>query len=148
MVAFCVPQAGGPAASVRVTSHAVGFAGSRNGGLDGAVTRALVEGFLHLGFGFLTGCAPGITTCFRSVLGSIPEAAERTIIACAFPHAERALSGGAVFGTTLVPIGLSAAAAFHLRTVSMVRRSNLFGVVDGTWVIPHPTDGGTCDEDC
>ena len=26
-------------------------------------------------------------------------------------------------------------------------RSNLFGVVDGMWIVPHPTEGGTCDEE-
>jgi hypothetical protein len=29
----------------------------------------------------------------------------------------------------------------------LLRRSSLFGVVDGWWVVPHPVeDGGTCDE--
>ena len=34
--------------------------------------------------------------------------------------------------------------SIHYRVVS----SNLFGVVDGYWVVPHPiSDGGTCDEE-
>ena len=200
MVTFSVPARSGAApVSFRVRSHSVAFAGSRKGALTAADAHALVEGFLHLGFGFLTGCAPGIDRCFRSALTANKEAAERTIIACAFPSRERRYSIGEVFATTVVPDGLSPAAALHRRTVWMVRRcsllvllpddpetgdwgrgsrlafhtarynlkpvflvtkhpprpsrfemqlqSNLFGVVDGLWVVPHPSEGGTCDEE-
>ena len=201
MVTFTVPSSSGTAAPVsfRVRSQSVAFAGSRNGVLNSADARALVTGFLHLGFNFFTGCAPGIDACFRSALASNREAAEGAIVACAFPSRARRYSVGGILATTVVPEGLSPAAALHRRTVWMVRRcsllvlfpdnpatgswgpgsrlafqtarynlkpvflvtanppkpsryelqlrSNLFGVADGVWVIPHPTEGGTCDEE-
>ena len=201
MVTFTVPHGSSTAhpVSFRVHPRSVAFAGSRNGTLCTDTVEALIEGFLHLGFGFLTGCAPGIDRCFRSALTANAEAAERTIIACAFPTRERRYSVGEVYATTVVPAGLTPGAALRRRTIWMIRRcsllvlvpddpaagawgrgsrlafstarynlkpvflvsqhppkpsryelqlqSNLFGVIDGVWIIPHPTDGGTCDEE-
>ena len=201
MVTFTVPSHSRTSAPVsfRVRAQSVAFAGSRNGTLSAADARALVEGFLLLGFGFLTGCAPGVDRCFRSALAAHRKAAERTIVACAFPSRARRFSVGELFATTVVPEGLTPAAALHRRTVWMVRRcsililfpddpqtgawgpgsrlalrtarynlkpvflvtkhppkpsccelqlhSNLFGVADGVWIIPHPTEEGTCDEE-
>ena len=65
MVTFSVPCRSGSSVVVRIRPQAVAFAGSRNGAVHKDTAAALVEGFHHLGFGFLTGCAPGIDRGFR-----------------------------------------------------------------------------------
>ena len=197
MVTFSVPRhSGATPLSFRVHSQSVAFAGSRNGSVSGTCASALVEGFSHLGFGFFTGCAPGIDRCFRSAFASNKEVAERSIVACAFEDRARRFSVGEIFASVVVPAGLSPAAALHRRTVWMIRRcsrlvlmpenpvtgrwgrgsqlafrtarhnlkpvflvtasppkplagesvcsSNLFGVLDGYWVVPA---GGTDEQE-
>ena len=197
MVTFSVPRrSGSHPVSFRVRPQAVAFAGSRNGAVHCDTASALVEGFAHLVFGFLTGCAPGIDRCFRITFASNNDVAERSIVACAFEDRSRRFSVGEIFATTVVPDGLSPAAALHRRTVWVVRhcsllvlfpdnpvtgiwgrgsrlafttarhnlkpvflvtsfppkpsvgesifQSNLFGVVDGYWVVPA---GGTDEEE-
>lgn len=197
MVTISVPRTShSPELKLRVRPQAVAFAGSRNGVLSKDAATAIVEGFVHLGFGFLTGCASGIDRCFRYALAANKDAAERAIVACAFEDRARRFSVGEVFATTVVPAGLTPAAALHRRTVWIIRhasllvllpdnpltgrwgrgsrlafntarhnlkpvflvtslppkptafesihRSNLFGVVDGYWVVPA---GGSDDED-
>ena len=193
MVIFSVPRT---SVHIRVRPRSVAFAGSRNGAVHRDTAAALVEGFYHLGFGFLTGCASGIDRCFRSAFRSIPAFAERTIIACAFEYRARRYAVGEIFASTVVPTGLSPAAALNRRTVWVVRHcsllvllpdhpvtgrwgrgsqlafdtarhtlkpvfavtsnppkpsdgetvvaSNLFGVVDGYWVVP---EGGIDEEE-
>ena len=193
MVTFSVPRS---SIHIRVRPQAVAFAGSRNGAVHRDTAAALVDGFHHLGFGFLTGCAPGIDRCFRSAFLSRPIFAERSIVACAFEDRARRFSVGEIFATTVVPAGLSPAAALHRRTIwvithcsilvlhpdnpvsgrwgcgsrlafdtarlhlkpvfvvtatppkpsvgETVAASNLFGVVDGYWVVP---EGGVDDEE-
>ena len=195
-VTFSVPARTGAACSFRVRSHSVAFAGSRNGAVHRDTASALVEGFAHLGFGFLTGCATGIDRCFRLAFASKASVAERSIVACAFPHRARRFSVGEIFASVVVPDGLSPAAALHRRTVWIVRHasllvlfpdnpvtgrwgrgsrlafdtarlnckpvflvtrnppkpsvgesvlpSNLFGILDGYWVVP---EGGPDDEE-
>ena len=199
MVTFTVPAHNRQQAlCFRVPSLSVAFAGSRHLHLPQSVCRSLVDACAHLDFSFYVGCASGVDGCFRSALASSP-AAEKTIVACAFPQRARRFSVGSLYATTVVPQGLTAKAALHRRTVWMVRRcsllvlfpddcetgrwgggstlafrtalynlkpvfvvtdyppkrsehyllrrSSLFGVVDGWWVVPHPVeDGGTCDE--
>ena len=125
MVTFSLPRPSGLPASFRVHAQAVAFAGSRHGSLGRDAASALVEGFLHLGFGFLTGCAPGIDRCFRSAFAASPEAAERSIIACAFEERARRFSVGDLFAATVVPDGLSPAAALHRRTVWVISHCSL-----------------------
>ncbi len=116
-------------AAFRVPARSVAFAGSRNGSVTPSVASRLVDGFLRLGFGFSTGCASGVDRCFCTTLAANRQAAEKTIIACAFPERARRFSVGEVFATTVVPPGLSVAAALHRRTVWMIRRCSLLVLV-------------------
>ena len=117
MMPFSVPTS---PVSFRVRPQAVAFAGSRNGAVHRDTAAALVEGFHHLGFDFLTGCAPRIERCFRSAFALSKAVAERSIVACAFEDHERRFSVSEVFATTVVPNGHSPAAALHRRTVCTV----------------------------
>ena len=135
MVTFSVPRT---SISFRVRPQAVAFAGSRNGVVHRDTAAALVEGFLHLGFGFLTGCAPGIDRCFRSAFALNKDAGERSIVACAFEDRARRFTVGEIFASTVVPNGLSPAAALHRRTVWVVRHCSLLVLfpdnpVTGSW---------------
>ena len=193
MVTFSVPRT---STSFRVRPQAVAFAGSRNGVVHRDTAAALVEGFHHLGFGFLTGCATGVDRSFRSAFASKSVFAQRSIVACAFENRAHRFAVGEIFASTVVPAGLSPAAALHRRTVWVVRHcsllvllpdnpatgnwgrgsrlafdtarhnckpvflvtehppkpfagetvhaSNLFGVLDGYWVVPA---GGIDDEE-
>ena len=197
MVTFRAHSSTLPAFSVATRS--VAFAGSRHGTVPPTVARSLVHVFGSLGFGFLTGCAPGVDASFRSVLTASPFG-EKSFIACAFDsRAERFESAGVAAGR-VVPDGLSPAAALHRRTVWIIRRcsllvlfpagpangrwgrgstlayrtalynlkpvfvvssqrptprlgyliapATLFGIIDGYWVIPHPTrEGGSCEDE-
>ena len=122
MVTFSVPRT---SVQFRVRPQAVAFAGSRNGAVHRDTAAALVEGFRRLGFGFLTGCSTGIDRCFRFAFAANPAVAERAIVACAFPDREKWLTLGEVFATTVVPSGLTPAAALHCRTVWLVRKASL-----------------------
>ena len=177
----------------QVATQSVAFAGSRHGSPSPYITRSLVHVFGELGFGFLTGCAPGVDAGVRSALET-SGFGEKSFIACAFDSrvAKCNLAAGRV-----VPDGLSPSAALHRRTVWLVRRSsilvllpdnpktgrwgrgstlafrtaqynlvptfvvtvhrpkpisgylvvpsNLFGIVEGYWVFPHPAcEGGRC----
>lgn len=126
MVTFSVPRRSSlHPLSFRVRPQSVAFAGSRNGAVSRTCASALVEGFSHLGFGFLTGCAPGIDRCFRCAFASNKEAAERAIVACAFEDRARRFSVGEIFASVVVPAGLSPAAALHRRTVWVIRHASL-----------------------
>ena len=126
MVTFSVPHRSSlHALSFRVRPQSVAFAGSRNGSVSRTCASALVEGFYHLGFGFLTGCAPGVDRCFRSAFVLNKDAAVRSIVACAFEDRARRFAVGEVFASTVVPPGLSLAAALHRRTVWVVRHASL-----------------------
>ena len=126
MITFTVPRRSSlHPLSFRVHPQSVAFAGSRNGAVHRETASALVEGFAHLGFGFLTGCAPGIDRCFRSAFASNKEVAERAIVACAFEDRARRFTVGEIFASLVVPAGLSPAAALHRRTVWIVRHASL-----------------------
>ena len=118
----------------QVATRSVAFAGSRHGSPSTFVTRSLVHVFGELGFGFLTGCAPGVDEAFRTALEA-SRYTETCFIACAFDSRARRvpLPAGRV-----VPDGLSPRAALHRRTVWLVRRASmlvLFPVdpVTGRW---------------
>ena len=196
MITFSVPRHSGSPLSFAVRRQSVAFAGSRNGSISLDTAASLVEGFHHLGFGFLTGCATGIDGCFRSAFASKTAFSERSIVACAFEERARKFAVGEIFATTVVSTDLAPAAALHRRTIWTVRHSsilvlfpnnpvtgrwgrgsrlafdtarhnlkpvfivtanppkpsvgenvvasNLFGVVDGYWVVP---EGGVDDEE-
>ena len=134
-VTFSVPRT---STSFRVRPQAVAFAGSRNGAVHRDTAAALVEGFHHLGFGFLTGCAHGIDRCFRSAFAAKPAFAERSIVACAFENRARRFAVGEIFASVVVPVGLSPAAALHCRNVWVVRHCSLLVLfpdnpVTGNW---------------
>ena len=121
-VTFSVPRT---ALNFRVRPQAVAFAGSRNGVVHRDTASALVEGFHHLGFGFLTGCASGVDRCFRTAFASNPAFAERSIVACAFEERAQRYSVGEIFASVVIPDGLTPAAALHRRTVWVVRHASL-----------------------
>ena len=125
MVTISVPVESESCVSFRVNAGAVAFAGSRNGRVSHSAAVALVRGFVDLGFGVLTGCASGIDRCFRSAFHAVPEAAERSIVACAFEHRARRFSVGEVFASVVVPQGLSPATALHRRTLWVVKHCSL-----------------------
>jgi len=122
MHSFSVSGLHGPVFQVR--QPVVAFAGSRRGCLPDAVSSTLVQVFHALILSLLTGCAAGIDGCFRSAMAHKPF--EKTsLIACAFEYRARQMGSHGLFGLTVVPAGLSPAAALHRRTVWMVRRCGL-----------------------
>ena len=127
-----------PPINLHARPHVVAFAGSRNGAVSDRTATAIVEGFRLRGYGFLTGCASGIDACFRSAFIDNSEVAERSIVACAFEDREKRFSTGEVFATTVVPSGLSPAAALHRRTIWIVKHSSVLVLfpensVTGRW---------------
>jgi len=72
----------------------------------------------------MTGCAAGVDQSIRQVLAS-PPYAQHSLIACAFDSRAQQLSTHDLLAVTVVPSGLSPAAALHRRTVWMVRRASL-----------------------
>jgi len=101
----------------------VGFAGSRRGALPAAVSSRLVGALSALGCRFAVGCAPGIDACFCSALAA--SAASRTTVFCAFPNRVRSVQDVGLHAVCVSSKGLSAAAALHRRTVTMVGGCNL-----------------------
>ena len=118
-------RASSPTINLHAHSHPVAFAGSRNGTVAESIATAVVEGFHQRGFGFLTGCAPGIDRCFRSAFIANTAVAQRSIIACAFEDRAQRFSVGEVFASVVVPSGLSPAAALHRRTVWMISHCSI-----------------------
>jgi len=108
---------------LRVRCRSVAFAGSRHGSVNPRVAGPLVGSLSSFGFSFVVGCAPGIDACFRDALSDNPSA--KTIVACAFVTRERKLSSKQLCALTVVPDGLTPAAALHRRTVWMVRRASV-----------------------
>ena len=108
---------------LRVRCRSVAFAGSRHGSVDPQVAGPLVGSLSSIGFSFFVGCAPGIDACFRDALSRHESA--KTIVACAFETRERKLSSHRLCALTVVPDGLTPAAALHRRTVWMVRRASV-----------------------
>ena len=106
-------------------SHVVAFAGSRNGVVTDRAAAAIVEEFRQRGYGFLTGCASGIDACFRSAFIDSTQVAERSIVACSIEDRARRFSVGEVFASTVVPPGLSPAAALHRRTVWIIKHCSI-----------------------
>ena len=100
------------------------FAGSRYGNVPESISRPVIHCLHALGFTFMTGCAPGVDQSFRCVLAS-PRYAQDSLIACAFDSRAHRFSTPDLLAVTVVPSGLSPAAALHRRTVWMVRRSSL-----------------------
>ena len=116
----------------RVKPEVVAFAGSRRGSLPETVASALVHSFYALGFTFFTGCATGIDECFRQVLIQRPYD-QHLMVACAFESRARRLDSGRLAAFTVVPAGLSPAAALHRRTVWIVRRCGLLVLFPSEW---------------
>ena len=106
--------------SRRLAHATVGFAGSRRGIVPGAVSSRLVGALSAFGCRFAVGCAPGIDACCRSALAA--SAAPRTTVYCAFPSRVPAVQASGLRAVCISSKGLSAAAALHRRTVSMVGR--------------------------
>ena len=94
----------------RFGSKVVAFAGSRRGSLPEPVTSSLVHAFYAMGHTFLTGCAQGVDGCFRQALTHHPFE-QHAMVACAFEYRTRRFPG--LFSASVVPAGLSPAAALH-----------------------------------
>ena len=114
----------------QVSCRSAAFAGSRRGSVDPPTADRLVGSLSALGFSFLVGCAPGFDSCFRGALFRNPSV--KGIIACAFPNRQRRFDSPHVPALTVVPEGLSPAAALHRSTVWLVRRASL--------LVMFPTD--------
>ena len=102
----------------------VTFAGSRNGFLTASAVAGLIHCFFATGFSFITGCAPGIDACFRSVLAASPFTA-RSLIACAFASRAGKFAAAGLPASLVVPGAPSPATALHRRTVWAVTRSSI-----------------------
>ena len=122
MVTFLSPAPSCP--SFQVASRSVAFAGSRHASVSGSITRSLIHVFGSLGFGFLTGCAPGVDESFRDELAE-SSFREKCFVACAFDSRLRRCEERNLASGRVVPDGLSPAAALHRRTVWIVRRASL-----------------------
>ena len=107
-----------------VRPQVVAFAGSRRGSVPEAVTTTLVHAFYALDLTFLTGCATGVDGCFRRVIAKRPFE-QRSMVACAFENRARRFESHGLPAFTVVPDGLSPAAALHRRTVWLVRSCGL-----------------------
>ena len=105
-----------------VAPGAVLLAGSRHRDLDAEVCTRLVHAFWSLRIGFLTGCAPGVDSCFRRALSHAPYR-EWAFIGCAFPR--RPSHSRRLFTTVVVPPGLPSAVALARRTLYLVKRCAL-----------------------
>ena len=116
----------------KVRPEVVAFAGSRSGSLPETVASSLVHSFYALGFTFLTGCATGIDECFRQALIQRPYD-QHSMVACAFESRARRFDSNGILAFTVVPAGLSPAAALHRRTVWMVRRCGLLVLFPSEW---------------
>jgi hypothetical protein len=110
--------------SFSVPQNAVLFAGSRNAVVSQQTAQGLVSAFARLGFGFFTGCATGIDTCFRQAL-SHANVTDNTFIACAFAHRVKPILDTGLFASCVVPEGVTPKAALVRRTLWMVKRSSL-----------------------
>ena len=125
MVTFTVSGfPGSKSLSVALRPPVLAVAGSRKGFLSTAVSFPLVHGFHALGFSFLTGCAPGIDGCFRTVYAHGPWAPS-SMVACAFENRAHRFSTARLVAYSVVPPGLSPSSALHRRTVWVVRRCGL-----------------------
>ena len=102
----------------RLPHSTVGFAGSRRGVVPTSVSSRLVGALSALSYRFVVGCAPGVDACFRSALAA--SAASRTRVLCAFPNRVRSVQDAGLRAVCVDGKGLSAAAALHRRTVTMV----------------------------
>ena len=107
----------------QVRGSAAAFAGSRYADVPENISRPVIHCLHALGFTFMTGCAAGVDRSFRQVLASPPYAKD-SLIACAFDSRAHKFSTQALLAVTVVPVGLSPAAALHRRTVWMVRKAS------------------------
>ena len=107
----------------QVPCRSAAFAGSRRGSVDPPTANRLVGSLSSLGFSFLVGCAPGVDSCFRGAL--VRNRSAKGLIACAFSNRQRRFDSPQIPALTVVPAGLSPAAALHRRTVWLVRRASL-----------------------
>jgi len=129
MVSFSVPVAGrGSRFRFSVQKLGVLFAGSRHGGVPQAACQDLIQGLAADGFSFWVGCASGVDRCFRKAL-SESAYTDRVFVGCAFRSRVRALSNYGLFGSVVVPVGLSPKAALRRRTLWLVKRSCLVVLV-------------------
>ena len=122
---------------LQLRPQVVAFAGSRRGSLPESVTSSLVHAFYALGLSLLTGCARGIDGCFRRVMAQHPFE-QHSMVACAFAGRTRKFDSEGLFSASVVPSGLSPAAALHRRTVWMVRHCGLLVIfpsdpLSGRW---------------
>jgi len=108
---------------MRLPYATVGFAGSRRGVVPAAVSSRLLSALSALDCRFVVGCAPGVDACFRSALAA--SAASRATIFCAFPSRVRTVQASGLRAVCISSKGLSAAAALHRRTVTMVSGCDL-----------------------
>ena len=135
----CTVSSPSRATGVQFTARpqVVAFAGSRRGLLPESIAFSVVHAFHASGLSFLTGCATGIDSCFRQALAMRPYE-QHTMIACAFESRARRLDSGGLAAFSVVPDGLSPAAALHRRTVWMVGHCGLLVLfptdpVSGRW---------------
>ena len=131
MISFSIPIKSGGSSDFfdfTVDSHCVSFAGSRFLSVDQQTAKDLVNIFGSIGFSFLTGCANGVDSSFRSALaGSAYK--ERAIVALAFPdRACRCFD----LNSFVVSDGHPPRAALAKRTVWMCCRSSLLVLFPST----------------
>ena len=111
----------------QVRGRAAAFASSRYADVPENISRPVIHCLHTYQFTFMTGCAAGVDKSFRQVLTSPPYAKD-SLIACAFDSRAHQFSTQELLAVTVVPVGLSPAAALHRRTVWMVRRSSVLVV--------------------
>ena len=126
----------------KVRPPVVAFAGSRRGSLPHSVTLSVVHAFHALDLSLLTGCASGIDGCFRLAMAQEPFE-DHSMVACAFESRARRVGAEGLLGISVVPDGLSPAAALHRRTVWMVRRCGLLVFFPADPVFGHWGRGST-----
>ena len=110
MFAYCIPGFPLPQTfPLNIHPATVTFAGSRNGFLPASAVATIIHCFFAVGSSFITGCAPGIDACFRSVLAASPFT-HQSLVACAFTYRARRLAAARLRASLVVPGNLSAAA--------------------------------------
>ena len=108
--------------SFSVESSLLAFAGSRSMIVDPLTCKDLVSMFGSLGFSFITGCADGVDSSFRSAISDSDYLA-MSIVACAFKSRYNSLKG--VYPLYVVPDNIPPRAALARRTLWITSRFSM-----------------------
>ena len=151
MIDFSIPLKNNNFFSFSVESRRMLFAGSRNINLDQQLCLDLINAFGSLGFSFLTGwsifCRPWQNRHFALPVLKMTSSCALLIL---FPSNPIGKGSSLAFKSTIMsnkPVFIVTKTKPVYSDLYSVFPSNLFGVIDGYWVIPPVyQDTGLCHE--